>query len=365
MTPSPAGDAVSRVIAADRFQYSSHPHCVRVGEAELLVVFNQSIRREVVHHPPTDPLVRNYTTRSLDGGQTWSAPRVAPDYCWSGVECAGLTALAGSEVLLNQWRFQWYPLEEGAHGGIPADARPGAEISGYAGMASGRPMPWARADGGAYVHRSADGGRTWAEPVCLKTEPYSGGYGIRGAIELPDGELLLPLNDVPAHQVVFGVRSPDAGRSWGPATLISEAAGKRFDEPALVMLADGSVLAMLREATTDHLHQCRSVDGVSWSRPEDSGITGCPPHLLMLGDGRLLCTYGYRYFPFEIRCVMSDDGGLTWNQPPIVVRSGLGSMDLGYPSSVELEPGKILAIYYGQLLDGTTAIMSTEFVLPD
>jgi BNR repeat-like domain len=358
-------DAVHRVIAADRFIYSSHPHCVRIGESELLVVFNQSIRREVVHHPPTDPLVRNYTTRSVDRGQTWGPPRVVPGYDWSGVECAGLTPLDDGEVLLNQWCFHWYPLEDGTEGSLPEGAIRPTEMSGYPGMSSGGSMPWARANGGTYVHRSADGGRTWTETARLNTEPYTGGYGIRGAVRLPDGDLLLPLNDVPAHEVVFGVRSHDAGRSWGTATRIAEVAGKRFDEAALIVLADGSLLAMLREATTDRLHQCYSFDGgKSWSGPADTGITGCPPHLVRLTDGRLLCTFGFRYFPFEIRCVVSEDGGRSWNQP-MTIRTGLGSMDLGYPSSVEIEPGSFLAIYYGPLFDGTMGIMSTAFALSD
>ena len=356
-------DATHRVIVADRFLYCSHPHCVRIGESELLMVFNQSIRREVVHHPPTDPLVRNLTARSQDGGRTWSAPRVVPDYGWSGVECAGLTSLGGGVVLLNQWRFHWYPVEDGARGGLPESARLSSEISEYAGASSGSAMPWARANGGAYVHQSADGGRTWPDTACLNTEPYSGGYGIRGAIQLPDGQLLLPLNDVPAHTIVFGIRSPDAGRSWGDVTPIAEVTGKRFDEPALIVLPDGSLLAMLREATTDRLHRSHSLDdGRSWSSPADTGVTGCPPHLLGLADGRVVCTYGYRYFPFEIRCVVSEDGGRNWTRP-VTIRTGLGSMDLGYPSSVETGPGKVLAVYYGQLFDGTTGIMSTAFEL--
>ena len=61
---------------------------MRLAGEELLLVFNQSVRRERVQHPPSDPLVRNYTVRSPDLGQTWLAPRVVPDYDWSGVECA-------------------------------------------------------------------------------------------------------------------------------------------------------------------------------------------------------------------------------------------------------------------------------------
>jgi sialidase-1 len=121
---------------------------------------------------------------------------------------------------------------------------------------------------------------------------------------------------------------------------------------------------MLRESVSDHLFKCRSHDGgSSWTEPADTGIVGCPPHLCLLADGRLLCTYGFRYFPYEIRCAMSDDGGSTWSDP-VTIRTSLGSMDIGYPSSVELAPGRILTVYYGPLIDGTSAILATTFDAP-
>jgi len=355
--------ASDRVIVADRFLYSSHPHCVRLAGSELLVVFNQSVRRERVQHPPSDPLVRNYTVRSLDLGQTWLAPRVVPNYDWSGVECASLTSAGADGLLLSQWRFRWLPLDEGAGAAIPAGAAVAAGFSGYAGMSGTGSMPWARANDGMYVHRSADGGRTWSDTVRVDVEPYSGGYGIRSAVRLGNGELLMPLSDVPRYAAVFGVGSADGGKSWQPPTPIARAPGRLFEEPAAAALDDGTVLVMMRESTTDRLYQCRSEDGgASWSEPADTGIVGCPPHLLQLSDGRLLCTYGFRYFPFEIRCVLSDDRGVTWSQP-VTIRTGLGVLDIGYPSTVELAPGRLLTVYYGPLFDGTTGILSTAFEL--
>ena len=46
--------------------------------------------------------------------------------------------------------------------------------------------------------------------------------------------------------------------------------------------------------------------------PRPTPMWGCPPHLLALGDGRLLCTYGYRRAPFGVRACLSHDGGETW-----------------------------------------------------
>jgi hypothetical protein len=231
-------------------------------------------------------------------------------------------------------------------------------------MAAAEPMTWARTDDGTYLHRSADGGRTWEKVIRLEVAPYSGGYGIRGAVGLTSGGLLLPLSDVPRYAAVFAVRSVDGGRSWGPAEAVASVAGKLFEEPAAAVLSGGAVLMLMRESTSEHLYQCRSDDDcASWSEPVDTGIAGCPPHLLRLADGRLLCTYGFRYFPYEIRCAFSADEGVSWGEP-MTIRTDLGALDIGYPSSVEVEPGRILTVYYGPLFDGTTGILSTAFELP-
>jgi hypothetical protein len=362
--PGLVSNARHRVIVADRFLYSSHPHCVRLPGEELLLVFNQSVRRERVRHPPSDPLVRNYTVRSADLGRTWLAPRVVPDYDWSGVECASLTVTGDGGVLLNQWRFRWLPLEDARTAAGPPGATAPRDFSGYAGLAGAEPETWARSNDGSYVHRSGDGGRTWSDTVRLDVTPYCGGYGIRSAVELAPGELLLPLSDVPRYECVFVLRSADSGRSWQPATLVARVPGKLFEEPAALVLADGTIMVTMRESVSEHVYQCRSVDGgATWSDPADTGLAGCPPHLLQLADGRLLCTYGFRYFPYEIRCAVSADGGVSWNRP-LTIRSDLSVQDIGYPSCVELEPGRILCVYYGPLFDGTTGILSTEFEIP-
>ena len=74
-------------------------------------------------------------------------------------------------------------------------------------------------------------------------------------------------------------------------------------------------------------------------------MKGHPPHLLRLRDGALLCTYGYRHEPYGIRATISYDGARTW-QPEFVLRDDGGSGDLGYPVSVELPDGRLLAVYY-------------------
>src|SRR5262249_54978133 len=98
------------ILHKDPHAYSAHAHIVRLESGAHLVVFNKTIRRRVILHPPQDPEFRNWMMRSTDGGESWSAPEAVPSYDWSGVECAGLTPLGGERVMLNQWRFAWHPL---------------------------------------------------------------------------------------------------------------------------------------------------------------------------------------------------------------------------------------------------------------
>jgi hypothetical protein len=353
------------VLISDPHCYSSHAASTRLTTGELVVVFNQTVRRSTAHHPPSDPLFRNHLMRSHDDGRTWSVPRVAPGYDWSGVECAGLTPLSDGGLLLHQWRFRWYPLEVGQQAAQTEFVTLPPDLPAYRGR-DATAVPWARGLDGAYVHRSSDGGLTWDETVRIDTHPHPGGYGIRGAVRLRSGDLLLPLCDIPNWRVVYVVRSTDGGHTWGPATVVGDVPGKLFEEPSLVVLQDGTLVMMLRESPHDLLHLSISTDdGRTWSAPEETDILGNPPHLLALADGRLMCTYGFRYPPFEIHAILSEDQGRTWRRPPLVIRSGLGSGDSGYPTTVALSDGRFHTVYYGPDPAGVMAIHATTWTLVD
>ncbi len=371
----PVAEARHRVLFKDRFSYCAHPHIAALPDGDLLVVFNRAPRRHVILHPPQEPLFYNVVMRSSDGGESWSAPQVAPGYDWHGVECAGLTALADGSVMLNQWRFRWYPLDlarkraasetlamPAAWAGALAGSR---ELDGGADLASRAEAlaPWARGGGDAYVHLSADGGRSFETTIRLDTAPFVGGYGMRGAALLPDGGLALPLCDIPAYQRVFVVRSRDGGRSWGPAIAAASLEGRQFEEPAPLALSDGRIVMLVRENVSRRLWQVASSDGgESWSRPEPTPIAGYPAHLLRLADGGILCVYGHREPDFSIRAVHSVDGGRSWSvETTATIRGALPSKDLGYPSAVQRPDGTVLTVYYAQEEDGVTSIQATWF----
>ena len=114
--------------------------------------------------------------------------------------------------------------------------------------------------------------------------------------------------------------------------------------------------------------------GLTWTYPMEADFWGYPTHLLMLRDGRVLCSYGHRREPMGVRAVLSHDGGETWDVDNIVVlrddggtpnemrpdRSS-GGADLGYPISTQLDDGTILTVYYITGPDGITHAASCRW----
>ena len=375
MAVVPVQEPEHRIVWRDPFAYSAHPHAVILPTGEWLLVFNQAPRRAVILHPPQDPFFANFIMRSRDRGRSWSAPEIAPDFGWQGVECAGLTALPDGRVLLNQWRFRWHPLSA-ACGRPDRDTLtfPAAlarhldlsgELAGTGGAAPERLMPWARDGGTAWVHLSDDGGASWPIQVPIATAPFVGGYGMRGAVRLPDGRLMLPLCDIPAYERVFVVHSADRGASWSAPVLAAALRGRLFEEPCALVLPSGRILMLLRENRSRRLWQVVSDDGGwSWSRPVATPIDGYPAHLLLLPDRRILCTYGHRKPDFSIRAAISEDGSDWSSEPTLVIRGALPNKDLGYPVTLPAPDGSLTTIYYAHDPEGVTCIQSTSFRLP-
>jgi hypothetical protein len=372
-----ACDAAHAILHKDPHAYSAHPQIAVAPNGDWLVVFNKAPRRPFILHPPEEPLFRNVIMRSRDRGANWTTPQVAPNYEWHGTECASLTTLRDRRVMLNQWRFRWYPLGLARRHlatekvVFPATflrgwaQSPEHDAADYRALPPEQLAPWARGGGETCVHFSDDHGESWTSSIHIDTTPYSGGYGMRGACELPNGDLLLPLSDVPHCRIVFVVRSTDGVRSWGRPIEVARRDGSEFEEPSLIQLPSGRLLMLMRDNGTRHLHQCISEDaGDSWSPPLLLPIEGYPPHLLLLPDGRVLCTYGWRQPDYGIRAVLSHDGGETWDiERAIRIRSGLPNKDLGYPCTILDGDGSLFTVYYGQGSDGVTCIMATRWRL--
>lgn len=336
------------MIHHDPFAYCSHPSSLRLANGDWVIVFMETMRRRQILHSPSDPRFYNVLTRSTDQGATWTPPVVIPGYDWYGVECPSLTQLRNGDLLLLHWRWRWrpWPTETGPRTPRRYE-RPG--------------NPWARADDGTYLHRSRDNGRIWEPGARIDTAPYTGAYTMRSAVELPDGTLLYAVTDIPAWRQIYLLRSVDGGVTWEPGTLIASAPDRQFSEPCLALHHE-RLIVLIREERTGFIHQSSSLDaGHTWTRPAPTPMWGCPPHLLDLEDGRLLCTYGYRRPPYGIRACLSEDGGQTWDiAAEQVLRDDLPNANLGYPSSILTGSGDVLTAYYGEDEAGVTCIQGVR-----
>jgi len=83
-------------------------------------------------------------------------------------------------------------------------------------------------------------------------------------------------------------------------------------------------------------------------------VWGLPSHLLRLRDGRLMMSYGYRRPPFGNQVRLSTDHGKTWSAPHNISGDGIGG-DLGYPSTVEVEPNRFVTVWYERMKESPLA----------
>ena len=134
-------------------------------------------------------------------------------------------------------------------------------------------------------------------------------------------------------------------------------------EPHTIQLPDGRLLCHIRAQEHGYFstYQCESTDGGrTWSKPYAilGKQGGAPTHMILLSDGVLLATYGYRSVPCGIRYMVSKDLGKTWSAGHVLYED-LGDYtldghtedvgnhkDIGYPSTVEMDDGSLLTIYY-------------------
>jgi len=116
-----------------------------------------------------------------------------------------------------------------------------------------------------------------------------------------------------------------------------------------VRTAAGALLTTIRMGKPSFTIQlwCSDDQGKSWSKVSDvtGNIGGNPPATVLLPDGRLCVTYGYRKKPTGIRARLSSDEGKTWT-PEIILRDDGFDGDLGYPRTLVRPDGRVLTVYY-------------------
>lgn len=226
---------------------------------------------------------------------------------------------------------------------------------------------------------SIDNGQTWQTELLNTPEYISGLMGFfdeNSYIITSKGIRLIGIYGYrkgSKKEEVFFWRSEDDGKTWQFVPLLPSPDKDipPLSEPALIETRDGKILVVMRCELEDiaqrYLYQSFSCDGgLTWSKPEKTPVWGYPAHLLMLSDGKILCTYGYRRNPMGIRACVSADNGKTWQiEKEYVLRTdGIQGPDLGYPISALLSDGSIYTCYYFTTAeDGITHIAGTRWKL--
>ncbi len=146
-----------------------------------------------------------------------------------------------------------------------------------------------------------------------------------------------------AHSYFF--RSKDDGKTWEEPIIIGK---EDYNETDLLALGAGKLLAACRTRKQGLLTLFESNDsGFTWNYKFDLTLPGQhPAHLLKLKDSSILLTYGVRNKGSHgIAARISQDNGLTWGMPALIVSLGTEN-DCGYPSSVQIENDTIVTAYY-------------------
>lgn len=339
--------------------HNSFPSAVLTRDGKMMVAFRQArdMRAQFGETRHVDSASRAVRISSDDNGSAWTlAPQVIYDDFVKGVQDPCLNLLKDDTLLATF--FTWKIFEKES---LPDPGE--RDIRYYDGKFVARP-------GGLYTLRSHDYGRTWEQPIPVGREPLA----LRGnAVELPDGTLLLPAYRYLPGSEVHIYKSTDRGASWAQQAILAHEYG--VNETSLFLTASGKIVAFMRSDNfqrgnpkTAPLITSESRDGgVSWSAPVERNIhTPSPFHALQLHSGKVLLSYGYRFFPFGIRAILLDGECEEWERASeTILREDGQDEDLGYTSAVQLENGDIWIFYYyydddGYRYIGATVCRETE-----
>ncbi len=274
--------------------------------------------------------------RSTDGGRTWSKPVVAIDSPWDDRNPALGQMPDGTLVLAYSEAHSYRP-------------------DGTFDLKAGPYLP--------FFVTSGDGGCTWSAKKPLP-EPWPSPSPFGKIIVSKDGTALMSVYQMPSG--VTGVlRSKDNGKTWGDYSEVLK--GPNADETQIFELPDGRLTAFTRM-------EGHGQYGMLLSESDDHGRTWVrrvpllkpaqwPFDVTLLTSGHLLLSHGSRVGPGRLGAgvMLSKDMGKTWDDKNGVLL-GWDSLsgDTGYPSTVQLDDGTIVTMYYAV---GTATLPETQAIV--
>lgn len=343
----------TRIVSAQVEYYHGWPTVGSDSSGGLYLVYSGGRDYHVC------PLGRVEFMTSRDGGRTWAWPRVVMDSATDDRDAGGLVTPRGA-LLVAFFTSLAYQDHLTAPEGLLKRAF-GDELDKHLARWRAADSRHSQAikerDVGMWLIRSGDGGKTWSERYAAPcNSPH-------GPVALRDGRLLYAGKELWTAEKKVGVwLSSDDGLTWKLASWLTPRAGESatdYHELSAVEAADGTLIVQIRNHNGKRREtlQCESRDGgATWTLPRAIGVDGFPSHLARLKDGRLVMTYSWRKAPFGIRGRVSADHGSTWGEEFVLTDDAPG-WDLGYPSTVELEDGELLTVWYEVMAASAKAVL--------
>lgn len=357
LSPAARGAAPSakitetRVITPQPDLYAGWSTLARRKNGELWVTWSGGREAHVC------PFGQVHAMKSNDNGITWTFPRVLHDGPIDDRD-SGVLETAKGTLLVTTFSSLAYEERILAKAEKEGSWEP-EKLRRWQAERDWATAEQRRAALGEWVLRSTDGGLTWSSPIpSVVNSPH-------GPTQLSDGRLLYVGKQLWTPEGKIGaVESTDDGLTWRWLGDIPSRRGDEvkagYHELHAVEAADGTLIAQIRnhnEPNKGETLQTESTDGgKTWSEPHSIGVWGLPSHLLKLQDGRLLMSYGHRRAPLGNQARISADNGKTWSEAMIISGEGL-SGDLGYPSTVELDDGSLLTVWYEVMEKGANAVL--------
>jgi hypothetical protein len=212
---------------------------------------------------------------------------------------------------------------------------------------NGFSAPWNKTHDsyGTLVFSSKDGGYTWTEIQADFTQftDKIGWSSPHGSMFMYNDRLLLSTYN---KNGTFLLASKNRGQNWEIYSQITT----DLLEPCVIKTPNNKLLAVMRTKRKGKWAEATVVSRLiddQWTEPV--AVTNPMQHpasLLVLSDNRILLTYADRNFQNQrILLKLSNDNGLTWSKEQQIGESFV-NCDFGYPSTVEIEQGKLLTVFY-------------------